>query len=626
MAKHWLVSTVQLIGRKLLPGTVIDADVEPMTFQQAKAAGGLMVESPDDAVSEASILADHEMRRGASEAALESIMRNGLAASQSRGSGAITFFGKGTVPLRFDSVVLSGRKLKDMTAEQVATLVDGLTVVYVATLRDYFVWDATCTYADDSATSLTVINPTGNGANAGRFLRLFVASPIWMRQLAWTISPATGNNENLGTPASPLKDDVERQFRMGPDPFWLIGPYHIRVLGDVDSVVINGQPHPSNGVATTARVVVHGGLTTGVSPKAPLYSASDIVPVASTTADMTKPPYLVTSASLPVGWTESGLVNKRVRRTTDGAKFWVMKDVAGGTKQARCTETMQGAQLDVEPFTIPFSTSPALSNNDPIVVEDLVQVRIFRVAAKPNANLLSVVVENLKLGRRDSSTGSTGFSGATVSFDGCEIWEPAQSTPYGGLAIVTCTGCFVTSVSATSVTWPLTVSTSILAGGCNKRFDWQGQTAASSNTSNIRNKFYLQGAHFFVVNRSRFCILSAAIFDPPLGTGVQVVDASLVVLGAGAGWQIYGAGISWVLFVNTHGKISSDTPTPNSCSGSISDVALMGQTTIRPYDPAAGAYIAAQPMTFAKFALSLAAGGFNGKMHDPETGACFALG
>lgn len=438
-----------------------------------------------------------------------------------------------------------------------------------------------------------------------------------MKQFNWFVDPTNSNasDENDGSASSPLSSDDERQLRMGPNPRWFDGTYHIRVLGDVNQVTLTGEPHPE--ATLGVNIVVHGGTTTGVSPKTALYTSTADTVAKSSTADMTKPPYLVTSNALPVGWTESGLVGKRVRRTSDGAKLWVMYDVAGGSKQARTTESMSAGQWDTEPFTFPFSTSPTIANADPIVVEDLVQVRRLHVGLKNRQVSFFVAVENLKVGRRDSSSGSTTINtDASVQFDGCEVWAlngPSQAN-------VTATGCLFTSSSST-ITAPFFSSATFSACGFLKRITFNGSTTGVT----IRNKTYFQGAsvQLGISNRGSIIVTSAAFFDTA-DVAIECNAGALLRLGSGGGtqWNIWGNNATHIVRLMSGGECTAEHVF-NSFTASTMDINICGKTTAYPFDTATRAYLAARNTSFANWAASVATTGFGFNINDPEKGIRF---
>lgn len=104
--------------------------------------------------------------------------------------------------------------MKAISATALAALDDGVSHAYVATLKSWFVWDASSTVADDTTDYLSV-SVTANGVAAGRWRRLSYAHPSWLAKTAWFVSTA-GSNENDGsTSLTPVKTDAEIQRRWG---------------------------------------------------------------------------------------------------------------------------------------------------------------------------------------------------------------------------------------------------------------------------------------------------------------------------------------------------------------------------------------------------------------------------
>jgi hypothetical protein len=109
---------------------------------------------------------------------------------------------------------LGSGRLLDVTLAFLGSLANE-TKVWVRSVRDSWTWYATRADASDG---ITVVNPTSNGGNPGRFIRDNVPSPTWAKQATWFIDPVNGNDENVGATAgagNALKTDAERQRRWG---------------------------------------------------------------------------------------------------------------------------------------------------------------------------------------------------------------------------------------------------------------------------------------------------------------------------------------------------------------------------------------------------------------------------
>jgi hypothetical protein len=144
----------------------------------------------------------------------------------------------------------TARLLKAISASEFATLRDG-DLVYVESVRDYWKWVPTSTVTDDStgvAAKLRYCNPTINGANPGRFERMFFYSPDWRLQ-DFTIDSAIGNNEADGV-VTPLNNDNELAQRWGTD-----------VLLDTPRTVTYAQSPTTETNFAAIRILLGGSLT-----------------------------------------------------------------------------------------------------------------------------------------------------------------------------------------------------------------------------------------------------------------------------------------------------------------------------------------------------------------------------
>lgn len=107
----------------------------------------------------------------------------------------------------------SGR-LIDVTADAIASLKNG-SAVWVSSVGDVFRWDVASALTADN---ITIVNPTANGANPGRFIRALLGNPASRQQASWFVSTG-GIDEASGlTALAPLRTDAEIQRRWGPSP------------------------------------------------------------------------------------------------------------------------------------------------------------------------------------------------------------------------------------------------------------------------------------------------------------------------------------------------------------------------------------------------------------------------
>ena len=103
-----------------------------------------------------------------------------------------------------------------VNASGLAILSDGNFVdgelAYVSTFRDYFALNRSSVATPDGKTIIATLS------GLGRWERLNIPHPSWMRQSSWYVDSAhvNANDENVGDdPSAPLATDAERQRRWG---------------------------------------------------------------------------------------------------------------------------------------------------------------------------------------------------------------------------------------------------------------------------------------------------------------------------------------------------------------------------------------------------------------------------
>lgn len=83
------------------------------------------------------------------------------------------------------------------------------TEARVQSVRDYFALDKT------STATLVTASVLATQSGTGRWIRQNRVDPRWLLQTDWGINPSTGNDENIGTAASPLATAAELERRWG---------------------------------------------------------------------------------------------------------------------------------------------------------------------------------------------------------------------------------------------------------------------------------------------------------------------------------------------------------------------------------------------------------------------------
>jgi len=184
-----------------------------------------------------------------------------------------------------------------------------------------------------TADNITIWNTV---SGVGRWIRRCLPNPTWLRQTDWAISPATGNDENVGTAASPLATDAERARRWGQ---WGI-PANGTILQVLDSLPLDKSlrlavtmPETPN-AATLTRFVVKCSETQMATG-----SLTGYTPLVRTTGATSR--NLITSA---VNFTSH--VNRKIRLTSgtgSGYYAWIQ---AGGAGTATITPWVQEVTSD----------------------------------------------------------------------------------------------------------------------------------------------------------------------------------------------------------------------------------------------------------------------------------------
>jgi len=149
-----------------------------------------------------------------------------------------------------------------LSAFDVTAVADG-TVAWVTTLKDFFRLDKTSSATNDTTNFLIVTATTGRWYRAGQ------PNEEWMLNLAWGIDPTSGNNENVGSVASPLKTFSEWRRRTRTLTF--IGNCAVTIAANLasDDPIINeagcvtstGGPAGTITISGTATVTASGTIS-----------------------------------------------------------------------------------------------------------------------------------------------------------------------------------------------------------------------------------------------------------------------------------------------------------------------------------------------------------------------------
>lgn len=275
----------------------------------------------------------------------------------------------------------SARLLKAISASELATLRNG-DAVYVESIRDYWKWVPLSTATDDStgaAAQLRYCNPTVNGANPGRFERLFICSPDWLLQDFFIDTGAAGHNENSGATALlPLNNDRELFQRWGVNTKLdtprivtyaqtptIESNYSIRILSGGSLTIVGTQTITKSGLVLTAVAaqVRTPGAEVAWAITAPTLGAADVGNYA-----------IITASGTPANV---------------GAYARILKDNGGNS--VRISPMGLFAVSDLTPFT---QVIPAIGDTIKVVSISQLNVALFEVKSNAQVSTLAAPTRN----------------------------------------------------------------------------------------------------------------------------------------------------------------------------------------------------------------------------------------
>jgi hypothetical protein len=115
----------------------------------------------------------------------------------------------------------------------------------------------------DKSSTATVdgISVVATLSGAGRWMRVIASNPHWTDQKDWKVSPATGNDENLGGVGFPLKTLAEFSRRVTRFKFGTAVQYDIECLDAIpstDCLRFTGEVEPQPGAPNVFPVLLRG--------------------------------------------------------------------------------------------------------------------------------------------------------------------------------------------------------------------------------------------------------------------------------------------------------------------------------------------------------------------------------
>jgi hypothetical protein len=501
--------------------------------------------------------------------------------------------------------------------------------IYIETVRDEYVVDKTSTAASDG---ITVITPA---SGAGKFVRRNIPHPSWMAQLVWVVDVINGSDEKSGVNlANAIKTDAERQRRMGPDPLWNGGAYHIRYINDLpvtDPVRLCGRRDRNS------CIYLHGSMTDGQGQTIAGGSAHDtlysgtitaLTTLDNSTAGATHS-WELTSSGIPSSWTASSLVDMRIRLTSGaslGANSFAIKDL--GTKKARCSEFMaKYTYTQPTVLALPAPKAPP-TNGDTFVVERLTYIPNFET------NMNSV----------DDAGVNTGYVG--VMCESLSFGIPGNSTAYGGDIVLNDGGDdYIVFDSCRTMLLGGGTGGSFIFVSCGfYQFIFNGDWTIMNIYGGYADKFatgatnfnLYGGTYIFVTSNFIFQADASFAFQPVMRGFLQIEDWAVFdnatqscfrVTGGhginlvGKYWGTGNSGVALSFFPGTQASYNTNFRLNISCAIPEFNFQFAGafRTTIPAFDRVNNVWTSERSTSYANLIASVATGGFSDSMWDPVT-------
>lgn len=474
---------------------------------------------------------------------------------------------------------------------------------WVRTFRDIFALsqpgDAGAALPVDGVTVLAA-------AGGGTWVRLMIPSIVWTAVPAWGINTATGNDENAGTVASPLRTGAELGRRLKGavitqrTDVTIIGD---QVAGDILDLEIK--------VTTSGSFFLHGTPVPFLTEAVGLTSVTAIARGVGGGNALT-----VIDTNLAGTWAALGLVGKRGRITGGnaaniGALFWVAKDEnAVNPKQARLSPTGKFA------LTVPVPSTATLvtpSIGDTFVIETLpswprVRVDVHNDADEftTNLNAIEFVIDSLAL----STFAITGSP--QIAFVGCDSVHASQCGPVVTTIVLS---KWIGGTTPSNISGLAGFSTIVLACLATARTTVQVNGVVVFDQDTLGQGATLLRCRLGGLARCGNC----CSFDAT-GDGFQIsADGAIRNDAAVAGGStLYGSGATGV-GVSCQGRFEYLTGTRPTVTGALGDFKIGTFTTTYPFDDAATrTFLAPIATTWPNLAAASGAAGFGDHVFDPR--------
>lgn len=281
-----------------------------------------------------------------------------------------------------------------LQAIDASVLADG-TSRYVQTYRDRFDLDKTTT-----RTAVADVVLAASGGTGWWWVRRIDPDPTWSTQLAWTINPSTGSDENLGNGSFPLKTRAEFFRRMKN-----------ATLSSTVTVTVTASLDPSDTYTSKVNTTFSAQLAwVGVPTLLFTGTVSDYVARNGATSQPTQ----MGIAGIPSSWTASGLVDKIIE-WTDGAGNFIRSVVVADL----------GALLNGHPTA--WLSPPINQNSSAGVVFTIGQtVKVYDMPSV-NEHVHDTTIESFSYLRASRWTFKSGLSVLTNCIGICSVYGGTSS-------------------------------------------------------------------------------------------------------------------------------------------------------------------------------------------------------
>ena len=505
-------------------------------------------------------------------------------------------------------------RVADITVAQLSSLKAG-SLIWVQSFRSHFTWQPGST---KTANGTTVLNPTANAANPGRFLRDTSDSFEWYQAVDWTmnVDDLNGNDENdasattttPGTLIGPVKTHAEIARRLGS----VITPSAILTVQQIgDAVTQNAKYGPilnNAGGSFVLKAVLPAPSFTGT-----ISAKTDQVPTAT--------PATTTLNAAVSTWTPATEIGRLVFNSTNQGYAFADTDLGAGNLQL-------SAWAPASILTTNTSAWNAFNSSVNDTVSTYVLPQIGGVEIWAPANHTATTTTDVNIVANFNILGTVGLTRLqglnTIQAVNCQFSASQTSLINGSVRLVNCQhlgGGTPVGNDSISVTF-------ILAG----RVRSVGWT--------ISRNSYLQMSQDVLINNTAFT-LSNGSFSGILGA-IWIRTANPLTVTNGAGLRVDAPS------TNGGGLLSSTSVAANANTGvgitfrrtarlalqtggritltGANDFSVGGNTTALAFDPALALYNATpRACTWALLTTTFVGGGFESCLTDPRSGCTLAV-